>query len=150
MATQRAYNYDRAYETTAPKKRPEPKRARETELREVVKGQQIIRIQNEKKSNRIMIRVLALLLPAFMMFAIAEKSRAELTMAKNEYERVKEAYVFAQAKNRELHVELNNVIGAVNIDKIAVEELGLVKVTPGNEIYLDTVEGNKVIFSQDK
>ena len=43
-----------------------------------------------------------------------------------------------------------NLISAENIDKIAVEQLGLVKITSGNEIYLDDTQDNRVIFSQNK
>jgi multidrug efflux pump subunit AcrA (membrane-fusion protein) len=70
--------------------------------------------------------------------------------AKKNYEAAKTDYAFSQAKNRELKVQLNQLVSAENIDRIAVEQLGLVKVTSGNEIYLDTSDGNKVIFSQNK
>ena len=47
-----------------------------------------------------------------------------------------------------MKVKLNNLVSAVNIDDIAVNRLGLVKVGAGNEIYLDTSDGNKVVYYQ--
>ena len=46
--------------------------------------------------------------------------------------------------------QLSKLISADNIDKIAAQRLGLVKVASGNESYLDLNEDNQVILSQSK
>ncbi len=150
MAAERAYDYY-AYET-APKKKPVklPEQEKKPELKKAKKTQQEMLIYKEKIANRKLMKIAAVVFSFLVLYAVVCDSFVAKDRARQNLEAAKDEYVFAQAKNRELKVQLNNLISAENIDKIAVEELGLVKVTAGNEIYLDTAHGNKVIFSQDK
>ena len=49
---------------------------------------------------------------------------------------------------KELNAKLTALKSVENIDKFAVEKLGLVKVTPENEIYLTSEKGNRVVLSR--
>ena len=150
MAAERAYDYY-AYEA-APERVPVrlPDKEKKPELKKAKKTQKEILIYKEKKTNRQLARFAAVVLSFLVLYAVACNSFTAKDNARRELERAKEEYVFAQAKNKELKGELNNLISAENIDRIAVEELGLVKVAAGSEIYLDSAQGNKVIFSQNK
>ncbi len=150
MAAEKAYKlYDYAYET-APQIDPVPRKEEKPELRKAKKTQLEIRTYNEKVTNRKLLKIAAVVFSFLILYAVACDSFVARDTAKQKLETAKDDYVFAVAKNRELKVQLNQLISAENIDRIAVEQLGLVKVTAGNEIYLDTADGNKVIFSQDK
>lgn len=150
MAAETAFKlYDVAYEA-APKLEPKPQKDVKRELERAEKTEREIRAYNEKVVNRKMLKFIFVGFLAAVVLFFACKSFVARDTAKQAYEAAKTDYAFSQAKNRELKVQLNQLVSAENIDKIAVEELGLVKVTSGNEIYLDTSDGNKVIFSQNK
>lgn len=70
-------------------------------------------------------------------------SRLELQNTQTKLSMYKEETVVLKDK-------LSKLVSANNIDKIAVEKLGLVKVASSNEVYLDTGKENKVIVSQSK
>lgn len=70
-------------------------------------------------------------------------SRIELQNAQKEFAMYQEETVVLKDK-------LAKLVSANNIDKIAVEKLGLVKVASANEVYLDTGKENKVIVSQNR
>lgn len=150
MAAERAYDYY-AYET-APERVPVrlPDAEKKPELKKAKKTQEEILIYKEKIANRKLVKVAAVVLSFLVLYAVVCNSFIAKDTARRELEEAKEEYVFSQAENRELRGELNNLISAENIDRIAVEELGLVKVTPGNVIYLDADRDNEVIFSQNK
>ncbi len=150
MAAERAYDYY-AYET-APERVPVrlPDAEKKPELKRAKKTQEEILIYKEKIANRKLVKVAAVVLSFLVLYAVVCNSFIAKDTARRELEKAKEEYVFSQAENRELKSELNNLISAENIDRIAVEELGLVKVTPGSVIYLDADKDNEVIFSQNK
>jgi ATP/maltotriose-dependent transcriptional regulator MalT len=52
-----------------------------------------------------------------------------------------------QAQNEELKAELNALVAGVDIERYAVEKLGLIKVASENEVYLNNQTENKIIFS---
>lgn len=151
MAAENAYNYGYA-PAYAPERKPEaqPERKKETQVKKVRKTEQEARIYEERIGNRKSVKVFALIAVAFLLFAGAGHSKAMRDEAKRDLEQIKEEYVYVEACNRELKVQLNKIINAENIDQIAVEKLGLVKVAPGNEIYLDGDAENKVIYSKGK
>lgn len=150
MAAERAYDYY-AYEA-APERVPVrlPDKEKKPELKKAKKTQQEILIYKEKMANRKLVKIAAVVLSFLVLYAVVCNSFIAKDTARRDLEAAKEEYAFAQAQNKELRGELNNLISAENIDRIAVEELGLVKVAAGSEIYLDSAQDNKVIFSQNK
>ena len=150
MAAERAYKYDMGY--AVPERRPEIEKQpdKKPELRKVKKDKIEALISSEKATNRKLVKVVAFMSVVLVMFAAVCNSFSVRDRARTKYENIQDDYVFAQSQNREMKVKLNNLVSAVNIDEIAVNRLGLVKVTAGSEIYLDTSDGNKVVLSQDK
>lgn len=150
MAAERAYDYY-AYET-APQREPvrKPDAEKKPELKRAKKTQQEILIYKEKMANRKLVKIAAVVFSFLVLYAVVCNSFVAKDTARRNLEKAKEEYVFAQAENRELKSELNNLISAENIDRIAVEQLGLVKVSQNNVIYLDADKDNEVIFSQNK
>ncbi len=151
MAAENAYKYDYGY-GYAPQREPValPEQENKPELKKVKKRKIDLLKQQERATNLKLLKIASVLCVFFALYAVVCNSFAMRADAKQNLEAVKEQYVFAEAQNRELKVQLNNLISTNNIDRIAVEKLGLVKVAAGSEIYLDTSEGNQVIFSGDK
>lgn len=153
MAAQNAYKLDYAY-GTAPAYQPERKRKTENEpkveLKRVKKTREVVEAQNKKANNKVLVRFMAAVCVFFALYAVVCNSFAARNDAKHELDAKKESYVYAMAENRELKVKLNHLISAENIDRIAVEQLGLIKVAAGNEIYLDNQSENEVIYFKGK
>ena len=63
---------------------------------------------------------------------------------------VKNQLVIHQAKNEELKAELNSMVAGVDIEKYAIEKLGLIKVTSDNEVYIKGDTSNKIVFSAER
>lgn len=153
MAAENAYKIDYAY-GTAPAYAPERKRRVENEpkpeLRKVKKTREVVQQQQKKANNRVLIKFMVTVCIFFALYVLVCNSFAARNDAKHNLDAQKEDLVFAQAQNRELQVELNHLISAENIDRIAVEKLGLVKVSAGNEFYLDNKSQNEVIYFEGK
>ncbi len=155
MAAETAYKYDYAYgyePAYVPEKAPVtlPEQEKKPELKKVKKTKKDIAKQNERATNRKMAVIVAVMCVFFAVFALACNSMATRESAKRSLDVIKEEYAFCETQNRELKVKLNKIISAENIDRIAVEKLGLVKVSSGNEIYFDSHTGNQVIYSKGK
>lgn len=150
MAAERAYKYDMGY--AVPERRPDAEKQPEKkpELRKVKKDKIEVLISRERATNKKLMKVAAFLSVLLVMFAAVCNSYSVRDREKMKLDDLQEQYIFAQSENREIKVKLNNLVSAVNIDDIAVNRLGLVKVGAGNEIYLDTSDGNKVILSQSE
>ena len=56
--------------------------------------------------------------------------------------------MLCQSENKELNARLTALATAENIDKYAVERLGLVKITADKEVYLDAETDNRTIYFQ--
>ncbi|MBQ8503880.1 MAG: cell division protein FtsL [Clostridia bacterium] len=155
MAAENAYKYEYAYgfdPAYAPERQPEkqPEKEKRPDLKTVKKRKEDIDKQNERVGNRKFFKIFVVLCVFFGLFAVVCDSFAMRDEAKKDLDILKDKYVFVEAENRELKVQLNNLISAENIDRIAVEKLGLVKVAAGNEIYLDDDSENQVIYSKGK
>ena len=49
--------------------------------------------------------------------------------------------------SEELKAELNALVAGVDVERYAVEKLGLVKVSSENEVYINNETVNKIVFS---
>lgn len=92
--------------------------------------------------------VVAVCVFSLVMFGAVAYSFGERTEKNIQLQSMKEDYEIEYAKNKELNAELNALVVSADIDRIAVEELGLVKVTPENEFYLDADRGNMLINNE--
>ena len=146
MAAERAYKYDMGYAVPERKPQTEKQPEKRPELHKVKRDKIEVLISNEKATNRKLAKVVAFLSVLLVMFAAVCNSYSVRDQEKAKLDAIQDKYVIAQSRNREMKVKLNNLVSAVNIDDIAVNRLGLVKVGAGNEIYLDTSDGNKVVY----
>ncbi|MBQ7118516.1 MAG: hypothetical protein IJN88_09925 [Clostridia bacterium] len=150
MAAEYAYKYDYGYDNTAPAQpveREERKQKTQQQIN-VNKVQQSASAQ-EKKATLQLAKAAAVLCVVLAMFAVACNSFITKDKAKNRLEAANEQLVICQAENKELNAKLTALRSVENIDKFAVERLGLVKVTPENEIYLGADKGNRVVLSRN-
>ncbi len=92
--------------------------------------------------------VVAVCVFSFIMLCAVAYSFGVRTEKNIKLQNMRETYEIELAKNKELNAQLNSLVVSADIDKIAVEELGLVKVTPENEFYLDAGRGNMLIETE--
>ena len=115
--------------------------------------EQFRRVENPSSRNLSQIHeqkvlfkyVAAVCVFSFVMLCAVAYSFGVRTENNIKLQNMKETYEIEFARNKELSAELNALVVSADIDKIAVEELGLVKVTPENEFYLDSGRGNMLI-----
>ncbi len=149
MAAEYAYKYDYGYSNAAPVQTPEREERKHSEQkRNINKVQQSEKAQS-RKANLQLMKAAAFLCVVLAMFAVACNSFIEKDKAKSKLESANEQLVICQAENKELNAKLTALKSVENIDKFAVEKLGLVKVTPENEIYLGSDKGNRVVLSRE-
>lgn len=148
MAAEYAYKYDYGYSNAAPAQAPEreERKQKTQQQRQVNKVQQSESAQGKKATLQVM-RAAAFLAVVLVMFAVVCNSFIIKDRAKNRLENANDQLVICQAENKELNAKLTALKSVENIDKFAVEKLGLVKVTPENEIYLGSDKGNRVILA---
>lgn len=68
-------------------------------------------------------------------------------IADRKYDSLYEEYKMAVSDNQRLSMELNSMISLEQIEKTAVEQLGLVKLDPSEIEYVRISTGNKVVVS---
>lgn len=154
MAAEFAYDYNNDINfniniNTAPVLEPnreQKKKPQQRPLRKLNKRQskREMELRTYAKAAKVFVIVsIALALGGiFCNSAVARNtSRIELQRAQRELAIYCDEKIVLQNK-------LSKLVSANNIDKIAVEKLGLVKVASANEIYFDTEKTNEVLFSQ--
>lgn len=149
MAAENAYKYDYGYFNTVaaqPLEREERKEKKEQQVK-VNKVHQSQTAQ-AKKSSLQLAKAVVVLAVVLTMFAGVLNSFIKRENAKDRLQAAKEELVICQAENKELNAKLTALKSVENIDKFAVEKLGLVKVTPENEIYLSSNGGNRVLLTR--
>ena len=68
-------------------------------------------------------------------------------IAARKYDALTEEYKMVQSDNTRLSMELNSMVSLDQIEKIAVEKLGLVKISSSDIEYVKISKGNKVLVS---
>ena len=146
MAAEYAFdlNYNAAPGIEEPQQQQEPA----FELKKVAKPK-VNKKQLEKKANIKIAKIFVVMACSIALFGVfcnsmvtRDESRRNLESAKTELSRNIDA-------QKVLNSDLSKLAAADNIEKIATQRLGLVKVTKGNEVYLDNDSGNRVIVSQN-
>lgn len=144
-----AYRYDFGYDANAavqPKVKPQVQK--QPELKVIVNplAQEIARERavNAKafKMATLLGAILAIMSLFCYSFVLMSDAQHDLTYLENQY-------VVHETKNKQLKAELNSLVAGVDIERYAVEKLGLVKVSPENEIYGQSESENKVVFSAE-
>ncbi len=108
------------------------------------------RLAEERAATQKLLKVAAFLSAVIVVFAFAVNSFYQRDSAKRLLAEAENNYMLCQSENKELHAKLTALASAENIDRYAVEKLGLVKVTADKEVYLTAETGNKTIYFQGK
>lgn len=145
------------YQSAVPATRPAPSERPEQMPRPYVvpkppkpRRVPVDRREQERRSNLKIAKLFVIMALAIALFGVfcnsfvvRQTSRQDLDNAQKTLRDYSDANVVLQHK-------LSKLISADNIDKIATQRLGLVKVANGNESYLELDEGNQVILKQNK
>lgn len=150
MAAEYAYNYD--YGSPAVREnQPLPKKElqRRPELRKY-NSPMAARLAEERAATQKLLKLATFLGVAIVLFAFAVNSFYQKDSAKRLLDEAESHYMLCESENKELNAKLSALATAENIDKYAVEKLGLVKITADKEVYLQSETGNKTIYFQGK
>lgn len=144
-----AYRYDFGYDANAavqPKVKPQVKK--QPELKVIV-NPLAKEIAREKAVNIKAFKLTALLGALLAVMSLFCYSFVLMSDAQHDLTYIENQYGIHETKNHELKAELNSLVAGVDIERYAVEKLGLVKVSPENEIYNRSSAENKVVFSAE-
>lgn len=142
-----AYKYDFGYEKNAAVERKKEQHTTAKPQLEVIVNPLARQIAREKEVNKLAFKVAALLAVAIAVFSIFCYTLVLKADVGYELAEKQTNLLVHQTKNQELKAKLNSLVAGVDIDKYAVEELGLVKVEADNEVYFNEEQGNKIIYS---
>ena len=146
---ERAYKYDFGYNANAavqPKK--EVKVQQQPELKVIV-NPLAKEIAREREVNIMALKLSALMASLFVIMSVFCYSFVLMNDRQHSLTDVENQLVIHQAKNDELKAELNAMVAGVDIERYAVEKLGLIKVSAENEVYLKGDTANKIVFSAE-
>lgn len=142
-----AYKYDFGYDANAavqPKRKTEVER--QPELKVIV-NPLAKEIAREREVNVMALKLSALMLSLLVVMSVFCYSFVLMNDARHSLSDMENQLKIHQAQNQELKAELNALVAGVDIEKYAVEKLGLIKVSSENEIYINNETENKIIFS---
>lgn len=144
---QTAYRYDFGYDANAavqPKKQPQVQK--QPELKVIV-NPLAKEIAREKEVNKMALKLSALMASLLVIMSVFCYSFVLMNDAQHSLTDMENQLKIHQAQNQELKAELNALVAGVDIERYAVEKLGLIKVSNENEVYLNNETENKIIFS---
>lgn len=144
---QTAYRYDFGYDANAavqPKKQPQVQK--QPELKVIV-NPLAKEIAREKEVNKMALKLSALMASLLVVMSVFCYSFVLMNDAQHSLTDAENKLKIHQAQNEELKAELNALVAGVDIERYAVEKLGLIKVASENEVYLNNQTENKIIFS---
>ena len=104
----------------------------------------------ERRANIKVAKLFVVMALAIALLGVFCNSFVARTNSRQELEDMKKVLTDYTDANVVLEHQLSKLISADNIDRIATQKLGLVKVANGNESFLELDEGNKVLLSQSK
>lgn len=146
---ERAYKYDFGYDANAavqPKK--EVKVQQQPELKVIV-NPLAKEIAREREVNIMAFKLSALMVSLLVVMSVFCYSFVLMNDRQHTLTDMESQLVIHQAKNDELKSELNSMVASVDIERYAVEKLGLIKVSAENEIYIKGDTANKIVFSAE-
>ena len=146
---ERAYKYDFGYDANAavqPKK--EVKVQQQPELKVIV-NPLAKEIARDREVNIMAFKLSALMVSLLVIMSVFCYSFVLMNDRQHTLTDMESQLVIHQAKNDELKSELNSMVASVDIERYAVEKLGLIKVSAENEIYIKGDTANKIVFSAE-
>ena len=146
---ERAYRYDFGYEANAA---VQPKKQVQVEAQpqlKVIVNPMAKEIAREREVNKMALKLSALMVSILMVMSVFCYSFVLMNDKQHSLADIENQLVIHQAKNDELKAELNSMVASVDIERYAIEKLGLIKVNSENEIYLKGDTANKIVFSAE-
>ena len=151
MAASYAYNngFDYLNSNAAPVLEPQRQQEKQQNLKKLKKRRpqkrELERASHVKIAKIFVLMSLAVALAGVFCNSLVARneSRADLQSAQ------KQLAMYCD-ENVVLKDKLSKLVSAENIDKIATQKLGLVKIVAANETYLDSQKDNEVLFSQGR
>lgn len=146
---ERAYKYDFGYDANAavqPKRQVEVKQ--QPELKVIV-NPLAKEIAREREVNKMALKLSALMASLLVIMSVFCYSFVLMNDRQHTLTDMENELVIHQAKNTELKSELNSMVAGVDIERYAVEKLGLIKVSAENEVYIKGDTANKIVFSAE-
>ena len=146
---ERAYKYDFGYDANAavqPKK--EVKVQQQPELKVIV-NPLAKEIAREREVNIMAFKLSALMVSLLVVMSVFCYSFVLMNDRQHTLTDMESQLVIHQAKKDELKSELNSMVASVDIERYAVEKLGLIKVSAENEVYIKGDTANKIVFSAE-
>lgn len=144
---ERAYRYDFGYDANAA---VQPKRQVEVQNQpelKVIVNPLAKEIAREREVNKMALKLSALMASLLVIMSVFCYSFVLMNDRQHSLTDVENQLIIHQAKNDELKAELNAMVAGVDIEKYAVEKLGLIKVSAENEVYIKGDTSNKIVFS---
>ena len=146
---ERAYRYDFGYEANAA---VQPKKQVQVESQpqlKVIVNPLAKEIAREREVNKMAFKLSALMVSILMVMSVFCYSFVLMNDKQHSLTDIENQLVIHQAKNEELKAELNSMVASVDIERYAIEKLGLIKVSSENEVYLKGDTANKIVFSAE-
>ncbi len=104
----------------------------------------------ERKANIKVAKLFIVMALAIALLGVFCNSFVARTNSRQELYNLQKTLTEYTEANKVLENQLAKLVSADNIDKIATQRLGLVKVSTGTGSFLDLNEENRVMISQDK
>lgn len=148
MAAEFAYDYD--YMSAAPAVKPQsvpqkkPDNAEKPELRKLRKPREDVRRQTVASHLAVarFFAVVAVVMAAFIVLCASFSQLRASRIAYNEQVKLLGIY---QNDQKQVEARLAKLVSVDKIEKIAVEKLGMIKISDDNVIYIDTADENEII-----
>ena len=144
---ERAYRYDFGYEANAAVQPKKQVRVESQPELKVIVNPLAKEIAREREVNKMALKLSALMASLLVIMSVFCYSFVLMNDAQHSLTDMENQLKIHQAQNQELKAELNALVAGVDIERYAVEKLGLIKVSNENEVYLNNETENKIIFS---
>lgn len=117
----------------APSQRPAqaPAKRQQPPIRKYKKSKEQVIKENKRKFKIALAKVSVIFALFAAMLLMAGVTRAELYEAKSNLEKAEESYQLCLEQNNQLKLQLNKEMEGIDIEDIAENQLGLVKVSKG-------------------
>lgn len=154
MSAEFAYDYDfsaapKMNPNHAPKRNPKQVPNHKPNLRKL-ENEQINLKENEKAANIAVAKFFAVVALCIAAMAVVCFSYAQVRDEKLTYKSYQKQLAIYQSQQNEIDAKLGTLISADKISKIAVEKLGMVKLSEDNKIYVSSNTENQILVSAEK
>lgn len=147
------YNYSAAPEFApggAPSKKPQQKREPERAPLYAMEKQKVDEVALSRKNNLLVIKAFAVIVFAVSLLAVFFSSLSAVRDERISMQQNQKTLAIYQSQQVEVNAKLGNLVTPDKIAKIAVEKLGMVKLSDENKRYVSSEGENQIIISAEK